>query len=393
VLGSNSRGAAREIDKLLCVGSLREGVICNKEGGKLYVYGEGASSVGVDEEILNICKEIAGKVENRWKKICLVTKDRYLRIMASYRGVLVEDYKTDKKGEEFYSGHISVDVEEETINEIYRGGEVVVDEISKESINMCVSLVNEGNSKHQALGIHKGEGRVEILPRELKALNIVPLNAEQRFALRLLLDPNIHLITLTGATGSGKTMLAVAASLQQVEDGGYGQLLLSRSEVPMGRSQGFLGGNIKEKTDPWLSGLYGCLENLVGCKDSGGKETGGYRALDFYLQKEIIRAEALAYIRGVTWINSVLILDEAQNTSSKELKAVLTRAGGDFNKKTPTKIVLLGDTQQIDNPYLDDASNGLCQVISSFKGWEHYGHLHLNKTVRSKLAYEAGVRL
>jgi PhoH-like ATPase len=391
-LGSNSRLVARELDKLAKEGSLAVGVRVNEMGGVLYVYGSDCEGSSSDEEILSVCKRLGEEVNGY--EVCLVTKDVYLRIHAAYHHILAEDYSNDKYSEKRYTGHKDVIVPEYVLEEIYNKKEIVIEELEEEAPNLCVTLISEMNTKQKALAMHISKGRLRLLPKsKVKALTLTALNAEQCFALTMLLDANIHLITISGATGSGKTILAMAAALEQVEKGFYTQLLMARSEVPMGKSQGFLSGNIKEKTDPWLTGMYGCLDQLVGCKDSGGKDTGGYHATDFYMQKGMIRAEPLAYIRGVTWMNSILVVDEAQNTSAKELKTVLTRAGSDLKRTHPTKIILLGDTDQIDNPYLDDTSNGLCKIIENFKGWQHYGHLHLNHTVRSNLALEAGKRL
>lgn len=389
ILGANSRTVARELAQLSMQGSLERGVQINEKGGMLrLVEGQRCETeLRPDERILDIC--LYTKLRSAGTDVILVTKDKYLQALANFSGVLCEDYRNDKVEERSYTGQTELRTDSETIEDLFSGKELQIPELCQEPINLCVKLLDAANPKHTALAIHTGNGVLKAINGECsRVLKLKALNAEQRFAIRVLTDPNIYLVSLAGATGSGKTILSLAAALDQVERKSYKQVIVARSEVPIGSSQGFLAGSIQEKTDPWLSSIYGCLDQLVGCKDDNNT---GFKSSEYLIDKGILRAEALAYIRGITWSNAIVIMDEVQNTSTRELKAVLTRAGdGEVN---PTKVILLGDTDQIDNPYLDSASNGLSKVINSFKGWKHYAHVSLTRTVRSELSKEAGLRL
>ena len=198
-------------------------------------------------------------------------------------------------------------------------------------------------------------------------------NKEQSFALELLMDPDVEVVSLIGQAGSGKTLLAVAAGLEQVlgDDSEYKKLIVSRPIQPLGKDIGFLPGTLEEKMDPWLMPIKDNLEFLLG----NDRDT-----VKMYFEKGVIEIEAITYIRGRSITNAFIIIDEAQNLTRHELKTILTRVG------EGTKIILTGDIEQIDNIYIDETSNGLTYAVEKFKEYDISGHITLQKGERSKVA-------
>ena len=203
--------------------------------------------------------------------------------------------------------------------------------------------------------------------------DISPRNKEQTFAIELLRDPEIEVVSLIGQAGSGKTLLAVAAGLEQVlgEKSLYKKLIVSRPIQPLGKDIGFLPGTLEEKMDPWLMPIKDNLEFLMG-NDRNMVQT--------YFDQGVIEIEAITYIRGRSITNAFIIIDEAQNLTRHELKTILTRVG------EGTKIILTGDIEQIDNAYIDETSNGLTYAVEKFKEYDLSGHITLQKGERSKVA-------
>jgi PhoH-like ATPase len=207
---------------------------------------------------------------------------------------------------------------------------------------------------------------------------IRPRNKEQHYALDLLLNDDIKLVTLVGKAGTGKTLLAIAAGLQKcVEETNYQKLLVSRPIFPLGRDIGYLPGDIEEKLNPWMQPIYDNVELLLGFSKAEKKEGRTYHEL---IDLGYIEIEPLTYIRGRSIPNQFMIVDEAQNLTPHEVKTIITRVGDN------TKIVLTGDPYQIDNPYVDSANNGLTTVVERFKGEAIAGHVTLSKGERSPLA-------
>jgi len=208
-----------------------------------------------------------------------------------------------------------------------------------------------------------------------------PRNVEQAFACELLLDDSVRLVTLVGRAGTGKTLLALASGLQKVlTEGAYARLLVSRPIMPLGRDVGYLPGTIEEKLNPWMRPIFDNLEYIF---TTGGSRFDSGRSYEELLAAGTIQVEPLTYIRGRTLPNQFLIVDEAQNLSPHEVKTIITRCG------TDTKIVLTGDPDQIDNPYVDAQSNGLTTVAERFKAELIAGHITLFKGERSELAERA----
>jgi len=202
-------------------------------------------------------------------------------------------------------------------------------------------------------------------------------NIDQNFALNLLMDPDIDFVSLVGQAGTGKTLLALAAGLAQtLDDKRYSEIIMTRVTIPVGEDIGFLPGTEEEKMTPWMGALMDNLEVLT--KTDQGGDWG--RAATNDLIQSRIRIRSLNFMRGRTFLNKYLILDEAQNLTSKQMKTLVTRAG------PGTKVVCLGNIAQIDTPYLTETSSGLTYVVDRFKDWEHSGHIILRQGERSRLA-------
>lgn len=239
-------------------------------------------------------------------------------------------------------------------------------------------LISSSNEKKTALARFLAYNKPLIKAGNEKngVWGIKPKNKEQAFAIDLLMDPDVPIVSLIGAAGCGKTLLAVAAGLEQVlEESGkeprYKRLVVSRPVMPMGKDIGFLPGTLEEKMAPWLAPVQDNLQFLMG----NDKVT-----LEMYMDKGIIEVEALTYIRGRSIANSFIIIDEAQNLSVHELKTIVTRVG------EGTKIILTGDIEQIDTVYLDATTNGLSYAVEKFKPYDLAGHVTLLKGERSKVA-------
>jgi PhoH-like ATPase len=254
--------------------------------------------------------------------------------------------------------------------------------------NTCVVLRDDTQPKPRVVLarylVPPGELRIVRTPKE-GVMGIRARNREQSFALDLLLDTNVKLVTLIGKAGTGKTLLALAAGMKRtVEDGHYSRLLVSRPIMPLGRDIGFLPGSVQEKLNPWMQPIFDNLEFLLF---SGGGKHRGMRAFDELLQSGTVHVEPLTYIRGRSMPQQYVIVDEAQNLTPHELKTIITRCG------EGTKIVLTGDPFQIDNPYVDGSTNGLTVTAERLRGDSMVGHIVLSQGERSELANLAANRL
>lgn len=386
-IGRNARNVSRQMDKLRAKGSLSQGVALDGGGSlKVDVAAHQSREANfftldkhkADNQILACAREL---LNSRKEKVVLVTKDTNLRIKADAVGLLAEDYTSDRvELEELYTGSVTWQVEPVQIEMLYDGG-VVPGEDRELHPNQFVTFVDQTNDAHTALGRYEqSSGRVMPLRRmENPPWGVKPRNREQQFALDLLLDDSISVVTLLGKAGTGKTLLAIAAGLQQVvDDERYNRLLVSRPVMPMGRDLGFLPGDVGEKLRPYMQPIYDNLDFIVTANMEMRRrssmtpaqlEEGGY-----------LSVEPLTYIRGRSIPNQYIIVDEAQNLTPHEVKTILTRAG------EGTKIVLTGDAYQIDNPYVDSSTNGLSYLAEHFKQLDISGHVTLLKGERSTMA-------
>ncbi|MEL6496403.1 MAG: PhoH family protein [Cyanobacteria bacterium J06623_7] len=394
--GRNAREVARSLDKLRQQGDLTTGVELSN-GGSLRV------ALGDRETLKQLPLELSGDVADnailavgmQSKRNCecpvvVVSKDTNLRIKADALGLNAEDYETDKVDiDELYTGTTEILVSSEQISEFFQQGSVTLD---RELLpNQDITLVDSLNPSHTALGMAAGNSS-KIIPLitlpKLGVSRIQPRNREQRFALNLLLQDSIKLVTLVGKAGTGKTLLAIAAGLQKVADEKlYSRLLISRPVVPMGKDIGFLPGDIADKLTPWMQPLYDNFDLIFGTQDNADKLGHWRRGHEELIEMGLLQIEPLTYIRGRTIPNQFLIIDEAQNLTPHEVKTIITRAG------EGTKVVLTGDPDQIDNPYIDAASNGLTYVVERFKHEPLAGHITLAKGERSGLAERATILL
>ncbi len=370
----NARTFSREIDSLREQGKLSEGVDL-KTGGRLFltvVKSENDVPLGLD---LSINDDLILYTAFKMDAI-VVSQDLNVRLKADAINVTAETYEAGKvkvENDTLYSGYRTELFSTDDMQE-FRSSKFLPFE--NEFDNEYFILKDEGNLKNSALGRYsKNKGGIVPLMASDNTWGINPKNAEQRFALDALLNDDIKLVSLIGKAGTGKTLLAVAAGLAKtIESNVYKRMLISRPVVPMGKDIGYLPGDIKEKLDPWMQPIYDNLDHLFG---EHGEDNQQWKGL---LERGIIKIEALTYIRGRSIPNQYLIVDEAQNLSPHEIKTIVTRVG------EGTKVVLTGDTDQIDSPYLDAINNGLTYVVDRLKREDIVAHIELKKGERSKLA-------
>jgi PhoH-like ATPase len=389
-LGRNARQVSRYLDEFRIQGKLSDGVPLGPEKGRIRVLmaekklapNYAADGHSVDDKILAVALELAGREPGL--PTVFVTKDTNLRIRADALGLHAEDY--DVEGltaiDELWSGVAELDVGSEEVNDFYASGTLPVpDGVEPPPPNAFVVLRDRSNPQHSAVGKYSAakQAFVQLIKTPKEGVwGIRPRNKEQSFALDLLLNDEIRLVTMIGKAGTGKTLLAIAAGLQKtMEDGVYQKLLVSRPIFPLGRDIGYLPGSVEEKLNPWMQPIFDNVEYLMNLSRSEKKAGRGYHEL---LDLGILEIEPLTYIRGRSIPNQFIIVDEAQNLTPHEVKTIITRAGDG------TKIVLTGDPYQIDNPYVDQTNNGLVHVVNRFKTERLAGHVTMSKGERSPLA-------
>ncbi|MDJ0902401.1 MAG: PhoH family protein [Xenococcus sp. MO_188.B8] len=403
-IGRSAREVSRILDHLRQLGNLTQGILLDS-GGTLSVKISNRETVKTIPEELgrhladNVVLAVA--LESQQKCQCpviVISKDTNLRIKADVLGLKAEDYETDKVNiEQIYSNISEIVVSTDEINKFFHQGFLLLE--TPLLINQAVTLIDSSRPSHTALAMVKDNGdreastvRSRIIPLikipHSGVSRIHPRNREQQFALNLLLTDSIQLVTLIGQAGTGKTLLAIAAGLQKVADEKiYSRLLISRPIIAMGKDIGYLPGDIEEKLTPWMQPIYDNLDLIFGTQDAKGKPSHWRRGHEELLEQGLLQIEPLTYIRGRTIPRQFLIVDEAQNLTPHEVKTILTRAG------EGTKIVLTGDPEQIDNPYVDAASNGLTFVAERFKNEPLAGHITLYKGERSPLSERAATLL
>ena len=331
----------------------------------------------VDNRILSIVLGI--QKHNPDKKVVLVSKDINMRIKADALGMNVEDYETDKVDySELYDGSLPVFVPEDIYKKYVKTGRLKLEEVDIEAppANTFVRLKNGEKEAHGRFNASKK--RIERLAfGDASIWGVRAKNDEQKFAVDLLMDENVKVVTLVGRAGTGKTLLAVAAGLEQVvERRMYKKLLIARPIMPMGKDIGYLPGSEKDKLKPWMQPIHDNIDFL----SENREEKAGDRVVAGLESMGLLKIEALTYIRGRSIPAGFIIIDEAQNLTPLEIKTIVTRAGEN------TKIIFTGDPQQIDNPYLDANTNGLTYMAEKLKGEEISGHITLTKGERSVLA-------
>ena len=400
--GRNARTVSRYLDDLRKKGPLAEGVPLDGGGDvRVEFYTDGASDVPIawgpmtnDNRILQCVLHLDKQNPGR---VVLVTRDTNMRLKCDALGVRAEDYQHSRiEVEEQYSGIAHFDVDSKIIDAVYQQGYVDIEQLDLGGTegffsNQFVMLQTSDTSPQTAMTRYDEEkSRLKLIGRHKEGVwGIFARNKEQLFALELLLDPAIKLVTLNGVAGTGKTLLALACGLKQAADEQrYRKLLVSRPIFPLGRDIGFLPGDIGEKLNPWMKPIFDNLELLVSTAgDVGRGKNNGDPQYQYLLDKKIMEVEPLTYIRGRSIPNQFLIVDESQNLTPHEVKTILTRAG------EGTKVIMTGDPYQIDNPYVDALSNGLTYTVERFKKSRVAGHVTLKKGERSELAEMAAMLL
>jgi PhoH-like ATPase len=385
--GRNARTVARLLDELRAQGRLSDGVRV-PGGGRVavnFARRELPEPLRASQVADNYILAVALDVRDRsgGMPTVFVTKDVNLRIRADALGLTTQDYYAESVDiEELYSGTGELEVTGEAIDEFFAQGTLPLpkDETRPRYPNQYLLLRAKDNPNHSALGHVDASGDKLTPVKKMREgiFGIRPRNKEQHYALDLLLNDEIKLVTLVGKAGTGKTLLAIAAGLQKtVEDGIFQKLLVSRPVFPLGRDLGFLPGDVEEKLNPWMQPIYDNVELLLNFSRNDKKEGRSYKEL---MDLGYVQVEPLTYIRGRSIPNQYMIIDEAQNLTPHEVKTIITRVGDN------TKIVLTGDPYQIDNPYIDASNNGLTTVVERFKGEPIAGHVTLTKGERSALA-------
>jgi PhoH-like ATPase len=338
----------------------------------------------IDNLLLATCKQTPDAI--------FLTNDILLRIKAENLGIKVEEYtRSEIDGiKNIYSGAGTIVVTREQIDYFHSEGELELDSVllAKKSVmpNQCLVLKCDENESQSAIGRYRHDIQkiVPIFPIK-EIFGLQAKNKEQQFALDLLFDKGVQLVTLTGPSGGGKTLCAIAAGLQQVmgDNASYEKLIIIRPIEPVGKDIGFLPGSLEEKLEPWIAPIKDNLNQLFGQKPTKKAKKSDEPYLSILIEKGIIEIQAMTYIRGRSIPNAFIIIDECQNTTKNEIKTIITRAGHG------TKIILTGDLEQLDNYKLDMFNNGLAHAIEKFKHLPIAGHVSLTKGVRSELATTA----
>ena len=392
--GQNARTVSRLLDQLRSRGSLAEGVPLDHGGRLRIIFTDRLDPVGaghngaprvsaqavptgsVDNRILSLA--LAVRAADPTAPTILVTKDINLRLKADAYGLPAEDYETDRVNlRDLYTGMFEMALPPTRLAEFRASGELPLASGPVRSPNEYCTLTADGEPKRTMLGkVDVGGRRLVPLHDVQNVWGIRPRNREQHFALDALLDERIRLVTLMGKAGTGKTLLALAAGLKRtVNDREFRRLVVARPTISMGREIGFLPGTLEEKLSPWMQPIHDALE-MLGDLNIGQDSR---RSADL-LRNGTIVVEALSYIRGRSIAGQFMIIDEAQNLTPLEVKTIITRVGHG------TKIVLTGDPYQIDNPYVDAASNGFIYVVNRFREHAIAAHIELSRGERSELA-------
>ncbi|WCL59477.1 PhoH family protein [Bacillus safensis] len=387
-VGQNARRVSRLIDGLRSKGKLHEKITLESKGTlrielnhrSFHELQEIFIEKTNDNRILAVAKNLSLEEETKphGRPVILVSKDVLVRVKADAIGLQAEDFLSDRvlQNEDIDNGYHELYIPTEQLNTFYKQSQLPLKEVTSAPLNPHQFVIMKGNEGGSALGMldQKAEHVKRLFYDQEHVWGIRPKNVQQTMALELLLRRDIPLVTLIGKAGTGKTLLALAAGLMQTEDlGMFKKLIVARSIVPVGKDLGYLPGEKEEKLRPWMQPIYDNLEFLFNTKKPG--------ELDAILAGiGSIQVEALTYIRGRSIPDQFIIIDEAQNLTKHEVKTLLTRVG------EGSKIVLMGDPEQIDHPYLDSLNNGLTYVIERFKGQQISGHVKLVKGERSGLA-------
>lgn len=382
IRGRSARTVSRFLDELRIHGKLTDGVPL-EHGGQLKVevkarapLPHGFENHSKDNRIL----ETALGLAQQGDMVVFITKDINLRIKAEAIGLTAEDYEKEKvPPEKLYLGWRDLPLPSESIDKFFKTKKLDPPVDHWLPNEMAILHSHESGSQSALARFDSKTGMLlPLKSANAKPWGLKPLNTEQRFALELLMNPEVELVSLVGVPGSGKTLLALAAGLEQIfEEKRYRRMLVARPVIPVGRDIGYLPGSKEEKLTNWMGAIYDNLEFLMDNPDTPEVEDNDVKSL---FESGQIVVEAVAYLRGRSLPKQFIIIDDAQNLTPHEMKTVISRVG------QGSKIVLTGDPYQIDNPYLDAASTGLANLVEKFKGQTVYGHMTFSKIERSTLA-------
>ena len=377
-VGNSARYVNRFLDELRSRGSLSEGVTLDN-GQKIKVYTELSEEDlipmledNADNRIIATALKLSNLSLLEEKDVVLISRDINIRVKCDSLGINSENYSKNKatiKRKGAYTGVSVVQVDSDDIDDFYADGEVELGEnfepneflVLKDGQKSALACFKDGVAKKLIHAKQKG----------FEVQGITPRNKEQMFALESLLDRDIHMATISGKAGSGKTLMATAAALHMLNEGWYEKIIISRPVQSMSADIGFLPGDKNEKMQPWIQPMIDNFKFLF---------KNGSHYFDIMVEKGIIEIEALSYIRGRSLPNIIMILDESQNITYNEAKAVITRMGEN------SKLIMLGDLEQIDAPHLDSTTSGLGAIVEKFKDFDLSSHITLLKGERSPLA-------
>mgnify|MGYP003677885094 FL=1 len=389
-VGANARKTIRTLDEFRTKGNLQKGVRIDKGKGLITVVSyevlknvafPSDLDLGIPDHII-LATAMAVRDESN-RKTFVVSRDINMRVICDSIGLAAEDYRTEKiitSSEELYSGLSQHLVDDQVIDRFYTGDDIIISKDETAEVwhpNQYILLMSNANEKKTCIArfYNHFQPLKKIIHDKIPDWKISSRNKEQAFAIDLLMDPSVKVVSLVGRAGSGKTLCAIAAGLQQTiglrGSNPYDRMIVSRPVQPLGKDIGFLPGTMEEKMLPWLMPIQDNLQFLLG----GDKNT-----LQMYVSKGKIEIEALTYIRGRSIANAFVIIDEAQNLTAHEIKTIMTRVG------EGTKIVLTGDIEQIDNVYVNETSNGLAHAVEKLKEFPLSGHVTFTRGERSEVA-------
>ena len=402
--GRNARSVIRRLDKMRSIGRLFEGVVWNEQGGSIRIERcDLKTPFALDLDVAdNKILGVAHRLHASGLRTIFISKDINARVKCDALDIPSEDFEADRVDADWlYGGYAMLSCPSATIDELYQerqlsieqleglifrtieGGELKAHDLVA---NQFVVLQDDADESHTGLGrVLSDTGHLIPVTGPRKPIyGILARNVQQTMAMDLLLDDEVRLVSLIGAAGTGKTLLAIAAGMHKVlREERFDKLLVARPIMPMGRDIGFLPGDKDEKLALWMQPVFDNVAYLLSTRGGSGNEADSKTAeqrMDQLVAGGKLVMEPLTYIRGRSIPHQFIIVDEAQNLSPHEVKTIVSRVG------EGTKIVLAGDIGQIDNPYLDAASNGLSHLIERMKGQRIAGHVTLSRTERSELA-------